>query len=375
MSPERRILIMAGGTGGHIFPGLALAAELKSRGYHVDWLGTHRGLESRLVPEASIPLHFISIEGVRGRGALALLKAPFLILKAIYQASRVIRKISPMLIVGLGGFVAGPGGAAAKLLGRPLLIHEQNAVAGTTNRLLAVIASRVLLGFPGALHRGRVIGNPVRDEILAIEQPDVRLREKITALNILVLGGSRGARAINQLIPGMIARVANDTGRQIGELSLNVCHQTGEALFDETVEDYRQQGIALGGNVYVVPFLENMAEKLAWANLVICRSGALTVAELAAAGVAALLVPFPFAIDDHQTANGRFLVQAGGAKMWPQDELSVEILAQQVLAFMHDPAQLQAMANNARKQALPNATVHFADECEALVSQTMEKQL
>ncbi|WP_268987268.1 undecaprenyldiphospho-muramoylpentapeptide beta-N-acetylglucosaminyltransferase [Teredinibacter turnerae] len=361
-----RVLIMAGGTGGHIFPGLALAAELQARGVSVEWLGTRRGLESRLVRDAGIALHFIDIEGVRGRGPAALLKAPFLVLMAIIQAAKVIRQFNPAVIVGLGGFVAGPGGAAAKLLGKPLVIHEQNAIAGTTNKLLSRIADRVLSAFPNVFAKAEVIGNPVRREIAEISEPKTRFSASPDQLNVLVLGGSRGARAINQLMPEVLSKVFSLSATQCAA-KISVLHQTGDALVDETLEAYNLHKIELGDQVQVTAFVDDMAAKLTWANLVICRSGALTVSELAAAGVASLLVPFPYAIDDHQTVNGQFLVGAGAAKMWQQSELSADTLAAQIIEFSEKPEALLQMAEHARAEAKPEATARFADVCQTFI--------
>ncbi|TVZ40003.1 UDP-N-acetylglucosamine-N-acetylmuramylpentapeptide N-acetylglucosamine transferase [Alteromonadaceae bacterium 2753L.S.0a.02] len=371
MNVKKSVLIMAGGTGGHIFPGLALAQELKSRGYEIQWLGTRRGLEYRLVPEAEIKLHVLSIEGVRGRGFGALIKAPFLIAKAVLQAMQTIRQIQPGLVVGLGGFVAGPGGVAAKLMGVPLVIHEQNAIAGTTNKLLAVIAKKVLTGFPNAFNKSVVIGNPVRREITDIETPASRIQKNPESINVLVLGGSRGARAINELMPEVCLRVENICRANSDLPVMKLCHQTGDALIEETMALYKEKGIAINDQQSarapdVVPFLSNMAEKFSWANLVICRSGALTVSEIACAGVASILVPFPYAIDDHQTANAKYMVEAGAAKLWQQAELSAAILADEVIEFLKAPAKLIEMATYARSQAKPNATRDFADECEKL---------
>ncbi len=358
---------MAGGTGGHIFPGLALAAELQARGISVEWLGTRRGLESRLVRDAGIALHFIDIEGVRGRGLAALLKAPFLVLMAIIQAAKVIRQFNPAVVVGLGGFVAGPGGAAAKILGKPLVIHEQNAIAGTTNKLLSHIADRVLSAFPNVFAKAEVIGNPVRRDIAEISEPKKRISMASKQLNILVLGGSRGARAINQLMPEALSNVFSLSATH-SAAKVSVLHQAGDALIDETLEAYKLHKIELGDQVQVTAFVDDMAAKLAWANLVICRSGALTVSELSAVGVASLLVPFPYAIDDHQTVNGQFLVDAGAAKMWQQSELSAEILAAQIIEFSEKPEALLQMAEHARAEAKPETTVRFADVCQTFIT-------
>ncbi|MEA2093223.1 MAG: undecaprenyldiphospho-muramoylpentapeptide beta-N-acetylglucosaminyltransferase, partial [Pseudomonadota bacterium] len=312
-SSRRPVLIMAGGTGGHVFPALAVAAELSALGVPVAWLGTRRGLEAKLVPAAGYPLMAIRVTGLRGKGLLRLLLAPFMLTLALAQALLVLLRLRPMAVLGMGGFAAGPGGAVAWLLRRPLLIHEQNSVPGTTNRLLAPLARRVLEGFPGSWPAARQAlhtGNPVRPEIASLPQPDARYANRSEVLRLLIIGGSLGAQVLNQVVPKAIARLPLDARPQIH-------HQTGQA--DAAAVQHRYQGI--GSDARVEAFIDDMAAAYAWADLVVCRSGALTVAELAAAGVASILVPFPHATDDHQTGNANYLANAAAAILMPQTSL------------------------------------------------------
>ncbi|WP_091508743.1 undecaprenyldiphospho-muramoylpentapeptide beta-N-acetylglucosaminyltransferase [Microbulbifer yueqingensis] len=342
---------MAGGTGGHVFPALAVARALMDRGASVEWLGTARGIESQLIPEAGIPLHKIEIEGVRGKGRLALLKAPLRVSGAVMQARAIIKQVQPDAVLGFGGFASGPGGVAAKLCRVPLVIHEQNAVAGTTNRLLARIANRVLEAFRSGLPRAEQVGNPVRDEIVALPAPEERIaRER--PLRLLVLGGSLGAVAINELVPQAILLLAP-------EERPSILHQAGERHLDLAREAYRHAGV----EAEVVPFIADMAAAYGNADLVVCRAGALTVSEVAAAGVGALMVPFPFAIDDHQTKNGEWLQHAGGAVVLPQDSLTAEQLAQVMGELFAEPDKLLAMARAAREVAVIDATERVLAAC------------
>ncbi|ACE84592.1 undecaprenyldiphospho-muramoylpentapeptide beta-N-acetylglucosaminyltransferase [Cellvibrio japonicus] len=352
------ILVMAGGTGGHVFPALAVAEELRARGALVEWLGTAKGIENTLVPKANIPLNLISVEGVRGRGLTGLLKAPFLITKAVFQAISIIRKMNADLVLGFGGFASGPGGVAARLLGKPLVIHEQNAVAGTTNRLLARIAQRVLAAFDGAFHNTstrvvKVVGNPVRPSIYQL--PPVAERYQARAQehpHLLVLGGSLGAKAINELLPMALAQL-NEGQRP------EVWHQTGKAHGESTAALYLQQQV----NARVEPFIEDMAAAYAWADLVICRAGALTVSELMAAGVASALIPLPTAIDDHQTRNAHILASANAGVALVQQTLTAADLAALLSTTLADRPALMAMAQRAQHLAHPNAAATVANVC------------
>jgi UDP-N-acetylglucosamine--N-acetylmuramyl-(pentapeptide) pyrophosphoryl-undecaprenol N-acetylglucosamine transferase len=344
------IAIMAGGTGGHVFPALALAQRLQAAQCDIVWLGTQRGIEARLVPAARIPIEWISVSGVRGKGAVTLLAAPFWILLAFWQALRALRRHRPAAVVGLGGFVAGPGGVAAWLLRRPLIIHEQNAVAGLTNRLLARLARRVLEAFPGSFGRGRrnatAIGNPVRREFFAQSSPTQRNPRLGERLRLLVIGGSQGARRLNSVIPQAVKLLAQQ-GQRVA-----LRHQAGPRWLEETRAAYASTGV----EAEILPFIDDMAAAYANADLVICRAGALTVSELAAVGVASILVPFAAAVDDHQTANAQHLVAANAARLLPEATLTAEQLAHEIATLCNAPQRLQQMACNAQQLARPQAT-------------------
>ncbi|KUJ83974.1 UDP-N-acetylglucosamine--N-acetylmuramyl-(pentapeptide) pyrophosphoryl-undecaprenol N-acetylglucosamine transferase [Microbulbifer sp. ZGT114] len=345
---------MAGGTGGHVFPALAVARALQACGAEVEWLGTERGIEAQLIPDAGIALHFITVEGVRGKGKLALAKAPFKILGAVRQALGVMKKVNPDAVLGFGGYATGPGGVAARLRGIPLLIHEQNAVAGTTNRLLAKIANRVLEAFPSGLGRGEQVGNPVREEIVQLPSPEKRIAKE-RPLRLLVLGGSLGAVAINEVVPQALSLVEES-------IRPRVTHQAGQRHLDVARDSYRQAGI----DAEVVSFIADMAGAYEQADLVICRAGALTVSEIAAAGVGAIMVPFPFAIDDHQTRNGEWLQEAGGAIVVQQDTMSAEQMAGLLSDLFTQPEKLLAMAKAARSAARTDATTRVVEACAAM---------
>lgn len=349
------VLITGGGTGGHVFPGLAAAEALRARGARVHWLGTRAGMEARLVPAHGVAIDFLRVSGVRGKGRLQQLAAPFLLLAAIAQALVVLRRLRPRCVLGTGGFVAGPGGIAAWLLGTPLVLHEQNAVAGTTNRLLARIARAVLLGLPGAFAgnpRARFVGNPVRAAIAALEAPHARLAAHTGALRVLVIGGSQGARVLNTTLPPALALLPAASRPQ-------VWHQCGR--HDES--DCARAYAALGVEARVAAFIEDMAAAYAWADVVVCRAGALTVAELAAAGLAAILVPLPGAIDDHQTANARWLADAGAALSIAQGEFTPAWLAARLQEFTTARERLATMAARARAIARPDAAAVVATTC------------
>jgi len=346
------VLIMAGGTGGHVFPALACAHEFQSRGYHVHWLGTPRGIENEVVPAAGLPLHLIHVSGLRGKGAMSLLKAPFQLFRSLGQARRVIRELQPVCVLGLGGYVTGPGGLAAKLAGVPLIIHEQNAVAGTANRSLAPFAQRICEAFPGTFgdsSKRRTTGNPVRHELF-LETPRQTLQGRRPRL--LVLGGSLGAEPLNKLLPEAL-------GRLTANLRPEVFHQAGKQHAGVTQERYVEAGV----EAEVAPFIKNMARAYAWADLVICRSGALTVCELAAAGLPSFLVPLPHAIDDHQTRNAEYLAKEGAAVLLPQAKTDAAALAAQLTEVMMQPEKLKAMGVTARRLARPDATRTVVDTC------------
>lgn len=352
-------LIMAGGTGGHVFPALALARELRARSWQVVWLGTRRGLEARLVPAEHIAVEWLSVGGLRGKGALVWVTAPLKLARALLQAMAVIRRRRPSLVVGLGGFVAGPGGIAAWLLRRPLLIHEQNAIAGFTNRCLAHLARRVLTAFPGSFApqvHAQVVGNPVRREIAELPPPAQRFALRSGPTRVLVVGGSQGATRLNAIVPFALARAA-------ATQPFDVQHQSGERWIEAAKRNYAEAGMT----ARLQPFIEDMAAAYGWADVVICRSGALTVSELAAAGVAAILVPFPAATDDHQTRNAAFLVDEGAAVMIPESELSAERLAVELLRLCSGRGRLLSMAERARALARPHAAQELAEACVRLL--------
>jgi len=355
---SRAVIIMAGGTGGHVFPALALARLLRARQIPVVWLGTRKGLEARVVPAEGIDIEWLSVGGLRGKGVATLLAAPFKLALSLWQALRVMWRHQPAAVVGLGGFVTGPGGVAAWLTRRPLLIHEQNAVAGFTNRCLSHLACEVLEAFPGGFRDGvgaRAIGNPVRADIAAAAPPEQRFAARRGALNLLVFGGSLGAVRLNTVVPLALAQLAPG-------LRLNVRHQAGARWAETARANYAAAGV--GGEV--TAFIEDMSEALGWADLVICRSGALTVSELAAVGVGAVLVPFPAAVDDHQTANAGFLVRAGAAVLVPDRELTPQRLADTLKALCTGREPLLAMARKARALAQPQSAQLL---CDAVLQQ------
>lgn len=357
MSARYTIVVMAGGTGGHVFPALAVAERLRELGHEVVWLGTRAGLEARVVPTRGLPIEWISIAGVRGKGLQTLLLAPLNLLRAVIQAMGVLRRYRPQVVIGLGGFVSGPGGLAAWLLRQPLVIHEQNAIAGMTNRLLAYLARRVLEAFPDTFagHRKRqTVGNPVRREIIALDAPTQRLAARQGRIRLLVLGGSLGALALNRGVPQALALLPP-------ELRPEVRHQAGR-----TLELARQAYAAAGLGIEPEAFIEDMAAAYAWADLVVCRAGALTVAELAAAGLPAVLVPYPHAVDDHQTANARYLVSAGAAVLIQERDLTPQVLADALRPLLSDRPGLLKRAEAARRQAWPQARDRIVDECLAL---------
>ncbi|MBD8598531.1 undecaprenyldiphospho-muramoylpentapeptide beta-N-acetylglucosaminyltransferase [Pseudomonas sp. W2Oct36] len=346
------VLIMAGGTGGHVFPALACAREFQARGYTVHWLGTPRGIENELVPAAGLKLHLINVTGLRGKGRLSLLKAPFMLIKALLQARKVVGELKPVCVVGFGGYVTGPGGLAAKLAGVPLIIHEQNAVAGTANRSLASFAARVCEAFPqtfAASAKRRTTGNPVRAELF-FETPRQTLIGRRPRL--LVLGGSLGAEPLNKLLPEALAQVPAD-------IRPEVFHQAGKHHDEVTAERYRAAGV----EAQVAPFIKDMAQAYGWADLVVCRAGALTVSELAAAGLPSLLVPLPHAIDDHQSRNAEYLAREGAAFVMPQATTGAAEMAARLKEVLMQPEQLNRMAVTARQLAKPDATNTVVDIC------------
>lgn len=348
------ILIAAGGTGGHVYPALEVARRLRTRGVNVEWLGTRKGLESKLVP-GEFPLHLLSIGGLRGKGVLRWLTAPAALLLALGRSIAVIRAVRARLVLGMGGYAAAPGGLAAWLFRVPLLIHEQNAVPGLTNRILTRFADRVLEAFPGSFPQsaGAVhVGNPVRAEICSLDPPGVRMADHDGPLRLLVLGGSQGARTINRMLPAALAGLPCGT-------RVEVRHQTGAAHLPATREAYAAAGLG----VIPVAFIDDMAAAYAWADLVLCRAGAMTVSELAAAGVAAILVPFPFAVDDHQSKNAKYLSDAGAAVLVDESELSVALVKDLIVEFDQARQRLMEMARRARGLGISDAADRVADLC------------
>ncbi len=351
----RPILVMAGGTGGHVYPALAVARALQAHSREVVWLGTHRGLESRVVPEAGIDIEWISVKGLRRKGLLALIIAPIQLVWALLQSLAVIFRRRPAAVLGMGGFVSGPGGIAAWLTRRPLLIHEQNAAAGLTNRLLARLARVVLQAFPGSFNSSVVaetVGNPVREDITAVPAPSHRYPARRGPLRLLVLGGSQGALALNKAVPAALALLDADA-RPV------VRHQCGERTFEIAQQAYVEHDVA----VELLPFIEDMAEAYAWADLVVCRSGALTIAELCAVGVPALLVPYPGAVDDHQTANAQPMVGAEAAVVIQEKDLTPQRLADLMQDWLQSRSTLLRRAERARELAKPHALSRITELC------------
>ncbi len=350
---SRTILIMAGGTGGHIYPGLAVADALRAQGWNIVWLGAPNSMEAELVPKHGYPVAWVNFSGVRGKGLMRLLTLPFTLLRALGQSADAIFRHRPDVILGMGGYITMPGGLMAAILRRPLVIHEQNSIAGMSNKVLAKLSTRVLSGFPDVLKGTQWCGNPVRADIAAVAEPQARFANRTGKLNVLVVGGSLGAQALNEALPKALA-LMSETERP------KVLHQTGKKHFETVQKLYEQAGMQAD----VRAFLDDMANQYANADVVICRAGALTIAELAVAGVASVLVPFPHAVDDHQTYNARFLSEQGAAVLLPQTELNAEKLAQLLREMTRE--KLLAMAQAARNLAKPDATQQVAQVCVAL---------
>jgi UDP-N-acetylglucosamine--N-acetylmuramyl-(pentapeptide) pyrophosphoryl-undecaprenol N-acetylglucosamine transferase len=356
MSKTRVALIMAGGTGGHVFPALATAEKLQAEGVHVEWLGSRHGIEAELIPAAGIKLHSIDVKGLRGKGKLSLLLAPFKLILALFQALNVVRNVRPDVVLGMGGFASGPGGLAAWLLRKPLIIHEQNAIAGMTNKALSRFAVRVLEAFENAFPPGlktTSLGNPVRGNILDMESPDARLAGRKGKIRLLVVGGSLGAKAINERLPEALAELDESERPE-------VWHQTGKRNIGEALQRYEQLGVK---GCRVVPFIDAMDQAYAWADVVLCRAGALTVSELSIAGVASVLVPFPHAVDDHQTKNAAYLADQGAAILVQQRDLSTAYLKKLITERLHQREQLLDMANKAKSVGRPEASQQVAEIC------------
>ncbi len=347
----RPVMIMAGGTGGHVYPALAVADELKQRGIPVVWMGTRKGIEARLVPEAGIDVDWLSMNGLRGKGIFTLLLAPVKIIMSCYQAIKILHKRKPSVVLGMGGFVSAPGGLMAWFTRIPLLIHEQNAVPGMSNRLLSKIADKVMDAFPGGFKtKTHHVGNPVRRSITSLSSPQQRNKEREGALRLFVFGGSLGAARLNEIVPQACANILKDK-------ELQIKHQAGPGNFDQTRLNYAHLKI----KAEVLEYIDDMESMYSWADLVICRAGAMTISELAAAGVASILVPYPFAVDDHQTFNAKYLSDAGAAILLSQDDLNVDTLVH-VLENMSREKTLE-MANKARLLGMPESTKLVAEAC------------
>ncbi len=351
----KTLLVMAGGTGGHIFPGIAVAEVLRARGWRIVWMGNPDGMEARIIPKHGFDMVWVRFGGLRGKGLLRKLLLPLNLLRGFWQSFRALHRVDPDVVLGMGGYVSFPGGMMAVLTDRPLVVHEQNSVAGLANRVLAGVADKVLTGFPGVFRKSSWVGNPVRESIIQVPAPAVRFAGRLGALRILVVGGSLGAAALNDAVPRAVALIA-PARRPL------VTHQAGATQIDALRAAYEDSGV----EGELLPFIDDMATRYAEADLVICRSGALTVAELAAAGVPSMLVPFPHAVDDHQSANARFLADHGAAFLLPQAELDPEKLAG-ILVGM-DRERLLHMAEKARELAKPGAAEAVAQVCERLAA-------
>jgi len=356
-----KALIMAGGTGGHIFPGLAVAQEFQRRNWLVYWLGSEGGMEVDLIGKTNIPLNLISIAGLRGNGLLGWIKVPFTLLRAIFQSMKIIRNIKPDVVIGFGGFASGPGGLAAFLNKISLVIHEQNAVAGLTNRVLAKLADQVFQAFPKAfknIKKIQTIGNPIRKEITDLNKIE-QIKNKV---NLLVIGGSRGARIFNQVLPKILATLIIDE-------KINVRHQCGKGNIDSTTSNYNEIKMQQEQSLNIDDFIDNMEDAYMWADLVICRAGALTVSEIAAVGVAAIFIPFPYAVDDHQTKNALWMVEQDAAVLVDESELKSATIQKNIITLIEDQEKLNDMAARAKNMAYLNTTEIMVEACENLVGQ------
>ncbi|MBC5765494.1 undecaprenyldiphospho-muramoylpentapeptide beta-N-acetylglucosaminyltransferase [Ramlibacter albus] len=351
----KRALVMAGGTGGHIFPGLAVAEALRGRGWTIHWLGGPNSMESQIVPARGIAFESIDFGGVRGKGPLTLFLLPLRLLRAFWQSLQVVRRVQPNVVVGLGGYITFPAGMMSVLLGKPLVLHEQNSVAGMANKVLAGVADRVFTAFPGVFKKGRWVGNPLREEFLKQPPPEQRLKSRAGKFKVLVVGGSLGAKALNEIVPQALALMPP-------ELRPYVLHQSGQKQIDELKANYANAGVF----AELTPFIQNTAEAFAEADLVICRAGASTVTEIAAVGAAALFVPFPFAVDDHQTTNARFLADNGGGWLIQQKDLTPQKLADFISNLKRDELLQRAVA--AKKMQKTEATADIVSACEELAT-------
>jgi UDP-N-acetylglucosamine--N-acetylmuramyl-(pentapeptide) pyrophosphoryl-undecaprenol N-acetylglucosamine transferase len=351
----KHVLIAAGGTGGHVYPALAVADYLREQGVNVTWVGTEKGLEHRVVPASDISLELISISGLRGKGFLNLLVVPVKLVLAVVQAVRIILRVKPDVVLGMGGFVSGPCGLAAYLLRKPLYLHEQNAIPGLTNKVLSYFATTVMQAFPNSFKNNKnavTMGNPIRKDISALAKPEERMSNRDDNIRLLIIGGSLGAQALNESVPQALSEISKN-------LHVNVWHQTGKNKLDSTIDNYKAKNV----EAKVTEFIENMAEAYEWADLVICRAGALTISELANAGVAAILIPYPYAVDDHQTANAKYLTEASAALLIQQDKILPQLKNSLTELLLAGRTKLIEMAIAARKLSKPNATQVVAEIC------------
>jgi UDP-N-acetylglucosamine--N-acetylmuramyl-(pentapeptide) pyrophosphoryl-undecaprenol N-acetylglucosamine transferase len=352
---SRTILVMAGGTGGHIFPALAVADQLREQGWRIVWLGSKAGMESKLVPQYGFEIVWVRFSGLRGKGLLRVVLLPVNLLIAFWQSARAIFRVRPDVVLGMGGYISFPGGLMAAALARPLVLHEQNSVAGLTNKVLARVADRILVAFPNTLKNAEWTGNPVRRDIAQLPVPEQRFRNRTGNLKILVVGGSLGAQALNETVPRALALIPESQRPE-------VTHQAGEKHLAMLESAYREAGVS----ATTLAFIRDMSHAYATADVVICRAGALTVSELAAAGIASVLVPFPSAVDDHQTSNARYLADRSAAVLLPQAELTPRKLADLLLGFTR--SKLLDMANRARALGKPDAARIVAEHCMAVAA-------
>jgi UDP-N-acetylglucosamine--N-acetylmuramyl-(pentapeptide) pyrophosphoryl-undecaprenol N-acetylglucosamine transferase len=359
MNNTKRLLVMAGGTGGHVFPALAVAQELRDQGWEILWLGTPEKMEAQLVPKYGFNIELVTIEGLRGHGFMRLIKAPYKIIQAILKSKAIIKRFQPDLVLGMGGFASGPGGIAAWLSRTPLILHEQNAIPGLTNRILAYFATQVLCGFAGAFseHKATVVGNPIRADLLKLQKSSNLTRP----LNLLVVGGSLGARVLNQVLPETAQSLKNN------DVAVHIWHQVGKNNQQQVEEHYNR--LQLHDNVRVDEFIHEMNEAYEWADLIVCRSGALTVSEVAAIGLPSILVPLPHAVDDHQTYNAKVLTVAGAGLLLPQDELSAQTLCLMIIELHQQRDRLQQMALHSSRVSSKDATIEIATRCNQVAQE------
>ncbi|MDP7593135.1 MAG: undecaprenyldiphospho-muramoylpentapeptide beta-N-acetylglucosaminyltransferase [Litorilituus sp.] len=376
MSPHNvpTLLVMAGGTGGHIFPGLAVADMLKQQGWHIHWLGTADRMEASLVPEHGYDISFVNISGLRNKGLVSWLTLPFKLIKSLWQAIKIIKQTKPDVVLGMGGYASAPGGLATWLMKKPLVVHEQNAAAGLTNRLLSRIATIVCCAFPDAFHskvNAQVVGNPLRASIGEQDNNTVMQSEFENSYNVLVVGGSLGAQILNQMMPQSFEKLITAQSMEAG---VNIWHQTGKDKQEQVISAYTQFSVT-NEKIRVTEFIKDMASAYQWADIVLCRAGALTVSELAMAATPAIFVPLPHAVDDHQTKNAQYLVACGGAKIMKQSELTVDSLTQEFQALFSTPEKLKKMAKLAFEAAHPDATSKVADICQQLLPDNKQNAL